>query len=283
MNAIPHAVLLIGAAVLTFVVLLFASALLSRLFVARGIRKLVATIGKEQLMQFTSSMAAPLPQPVQRYLHFALKEGQPNIRYARLKQRARFRHGENRPWFDVRATEYISGMEPAFVWDAILQHNAFWWRTAKLSFQSGTGSGHIKLFGAITLQELGGPETDVSMLFRFLSELVWLPTALLPTKTLRWEAIDDTTARGIITDGTTTVQADFYIDDIGRIDSIVTNSKYRDFKSGFEQHKFTLKCRRYTECEGVMIPMEVDFIWNMPSGDYTYGQFMLDDVRYFYA
>jgi hypothetical protein len=282
MIAIPNAVLLIGGAVLTLVVLLSASALLSRIFVMRSIRRLVASIGKERLPNFSARMAEPLPVPVQRYLRFAMKEGQPNIRYAVLKQRAQFRHGPERPWFKVKATEYISGMEPGFVWDAVLTHNKAWWRTAKLSYYQGKGSGHIKLYGAITLQEVEGPETDASMLFRFLSELVWLPTGLLPTKTLRWEPIDDATARAVITDGTTTITADFHVNEIGQIDRIITTSKYRDLKSGFEQHRFTLECRNYAEVEGVMIPLEVDFIWNMPQGDYTYGQFMIEQVRYYY-
>lgn len=282
MNAIPNAVLLIGGAIATLVVLLGANAVLSRIFVMRSIRRLIASIGKERLPHFSAGLAAPLPVPVQRYLKFALKEGQPNIRYAVLKQRAQFRHGPDRPWFKVRATEYISGMEPGFVWDAVLTHNKAWWRTAKLSFHLGRGSGHIKLYGAITLQEVEGPETDASMLFRFLSELVWLPTGLLPTKTLRWEPVDENTARAVITDGTATVTADVHVNEIGQIDRIITNSKFRDLKSGFEQHRFTLECRNYAEVEGVMIPMEVDFVWNMAEGDYTYGQFMIEDVRYFY-
>ena len=280
---IPKLPFIIGTVFATLLVLWMCSALLSRWFVKRSIRTLLRSIGKEHLPNFTSALAAPLPSPVQRYLHYALREGQPNIRYAILRQEARFKHRVGSPWFTVRATEYISGMEPGFVWDAVLKHNAAWWRTAKLSYVHGKGHGHLKLFGALTLQEYEGSETDVSMLFRFLSELVWLPTGLLPTKTLRWQAIDDSSARAVIMDGDTKIEATFHMNSIGEIDRIVTAQKFRDHKSGFEQSRFTLECKTYKEVDGVMIPTEVDFVWNLEQGDFKYGQFKIEDVTYFYV
>lgn len=281
-GTLPKIVVIPGAVLLTLIVLVAISAAVSRIFVARSIRRLLHSIGKEKLPNFSASLVGALPSPVQRYLHYALKEGQPNIRYAILRQQARFRHREGSPWFTVKAKEYISGMEPGFVWDAVLRHHPLWWRTAKLGYFASKGSGHIKLFGALGLQDVEGPETDASMLFRFLSELVWLPTGLLPTRTLRWESVDDRRARAVITDGETRVEATFHINDIGEVERIVTSDKYRDHKSGFEQEEFTLLCRNYQEIEGVMIPTEVDFVWNMDRGDFTYGQFRITDVTYFY-
>lgn len=267
---------------LTLLVLWALSAYVSRLFVKRSIRHLLRSIGRETLPNFSSQVLLNLPRPVERYLRYALKEGQKNIRYAILTQQASFRHRPDGKWITIRSTEYISGMEPGFVWDAVLRHNAAWWRTAKLSYMHGIGYGHIKLLGALTLQEYEGHETDVSMLFRFLSELVWLPTGLIPTKTLRWEAIDDDSALAIISDGGRRVEATFHVNAAGEVDRIQTKHKFRDYKSGFEQQPFTLECRAYRDVEGVMIPTRVDFIWNLESGDFRYGQFEIVDVKYFY-
>ena len=266
----------------TVLVLWAASALLSRLFVRTWIKRLLSSIGKNTMPHFIAALSANLPVAVQRYLHYAMKEGQPNIRYAILKARARFRHGADRPWFTVKATEYISGMEPGFVWDATLKHHAAWWRTAKLSFLHGRGHGHLKLFGAITLREMDGAETDRSMLFRFLSDLVWLPTGLLPTRALTWHAVDDSTATAVLTDEDTRVEATFHVNEVGQVDRIITNSKYRDHRSGFEQTQFTLLCKNYKEIEGIMVPTEVDFVWNLDDGDFEYGRFELSDIEYVY-
>lgn len=267
---------------LTFFLLMAMSYFVSRVFVKRSIRRLLGSIGKEHLPNFSSALASTLPVAVQRYLHYALKEGQPNIRYAVLKQKAQFRHRVTSAWSTVTAKEYISGMEPGFVWDATLRHHPLWFRTAVLSYFRGVGSGHLKLFGAIGLQEFEGQETDVSMLFRFLSELVWLPTGLLPTHTLRWVHIDNNTARAIITDGKTQVAAEFIFNDVGEISRITTLDKYRDYKSGYEQQSFTMVCGQWSEVEGVMIPTEVRFVWNTQQGDFEYGVFHVTDVRYYY-
>lgn len=274
---------IVGASVATLCVLWLASASVSRLFVRRYIGRLMRSIGKAHLPSFSSDLVHSLPPAIQRYFHYALKDGQPNIRYAVISQQARFRHGANRPWMSVKATEYISGMEPGFVWDAVLKHHALWWRTAKLGYLQGKGSGHIKLFGAIALQEFDGPETDSSMLFRFLSELIWLPTGLLPTRTLRWVHVDEQTARAIIADAQVRVEALFHVNELGQVDRIVTESKYRDTKSGYEPTTFTMLCNNYEEVEGVMIPKEVRFVWNMPQGDVEYGQFKINDIVYHYA
>ena len=173
-------------------------------------------------------------------------------------------------------------MEPGFVWDAVLTHSPIWWRTAKLSFLHGEGHGHLKLFGAITLREMEGAETDHSMLFRFLSDLIWVPTGLLPTRALKWEHIDDDTAQATLRDESTVVQAVFHVNSIGQVDRITTRSKYRDHRSGFEQTQFTMECKNYQEVEGIMIPTEVDFVWNLEGGDFEYGQFILNGIEYQY-
>jgi hypothetical protein len=282
MEHIPKLPFILTTVLVTVLALWMFSAIISRLFVRRWIGRLVRSVGRERLPHFGQALSSTLPSPIQRYLHYALKEGQPNIRYAVLKQRARFRHRPQSPWFTVRATEYISGMEPGFVWDAVLTHHPLWWRTAKLSYMEGQGHGHIKLFGAVTLEEFEGPETSTSMLFRFLSELVWLPTGLLPTKTLRWYAMDDHSARAVIHDQGSSVEAVFHVNALGQVDRIVTNSKYRDHKSGFEQAQFTLECKEYREVEGIMIPTEVDFVWNLADGDFEYGQFRIVAADYYY-
>jgi hypothetical protein len=173
-------------------------------------------------------------------------------------------------------------MEPGWVWDAQLIHKGGVRRTAKLSYVKGEAHGHIKLLGAFTLQDFQGPETDKSMLFRLLSELVWIPTALLPTKTLRWEHVDESTARAIVSDGPTKVHALFHVNENNEIDQITTTDKYRDHKSGFEQAKFTMLCSNYERFEGVLIPTQVDFVWNLESGDFDYGHFTITSARYHY-
>jgi hypothetical protein len=279
MPKIPIIVLTI---VVTFLLLWAASAVVSALFVTRARKRLQRSVGREAQPTFSRSTTANLPEPVQRYFQYALKEGQPNIRYAELQQTARFRHRESSPWISVRAREVVSAVEPGFVWDAVLKHHTLWWRTAKLSYFQEEGTGHIKLFGAFTLNDYSGPETNASMLFRCLTEQVWLPTGLLPMRTLSWHYVDSQKAKAVIRDGETTVEAMFFFNDIGQIERITTDNKYRDYKSGFEQASFTMICENYREVEGMMVPLTVRFVWNTERGDFEYGVFDVIQATYTY-
>ena len=62
---------------------------------------------------------------------------------------------------------------------------------------------------------------------RFLAEAAWYPTALLPSQGVRWDAIDDTSARASLVDDVTTVSLVFRFDVQGLIYSAHAAARYR--------------------------------------------------------
>ena len=61
---------------------------------------------------------ATLPAPVARFFRFALRDGQPMIRSARVEQRGHFRTGDAlSKWQPFAATAHFNAMRPGFVWD----------------------------------------------------------------------------------------------------------------------------------------------------------------------
>ena len=74
------------------------------------------------------------------------------------------------------------------------------------AYASGAGVFRAAAFGVVRLAELrGAPELAHGELMRYLAEAPWYPTALLPGQGVRWEPIDDVSARASLTDGATTV------------------------------------------------------------------------------
>ena len=99
-------------------------------------------------------------------------------------------------------------------------------------YRPGRGTMLGRLGGLVTVvNEAGTPEMAASALTRWLGEAVWFPTALIPGGVadhgVRWEAVDDSTARATITDGGTTVSAEFRFAPTGEITG-VTAMRYRD-------------------------------------------------------
>lgn len=94
-----------------------------------------------------------LPPPVAKYLRFALKEGQPLIRSARIAQIGELR-GFEKPhggWSPFEATQYFALRPPGFVWDARIRMAPLIKVRVRDACVSGQGSAHVSLLSIITL------------------------------------------------------------------------------------------------------------------------------------
>ncbi len=57
-----------------------------------------------------------MPEPVQRYFNYALKEGQPYISYARITHDGQFKTGLDKGWINIKGEQYATTEKPGFIW-----------------------------------------------------------------------------------------------------------------------------------------------------------------------
>lgn len=78
------------------------------------------------------------------------------------------------------------------------------------AYVNGEGILHASIAGLFPVADLRGAK-DVAQgeLMRFFAEAAWYPTALLPSQGVRWEAIDDRSARASLTDGALSLTMQF--------------------------------------------------------------------------
>jgi hypothetical protein len=137
----------------------------------------------------TSQMLACLPEPVHRYFEFSGVLGKPIVRTVIVRQTGRIRTGPEKPWMRFRATESYSLDPPSFVWKAVAGYGPLPLLIVRDSYIEGKGGVQVKLAGLLPMVNARGPQCDYSSAVRFLSEVVWFPSAfLLPT------SIDDKSA-----------------------------------------------------------------------------------------
>ena len=89
-------------------------------------------------------------------------------------------------WIAIEGQQYIRANPPGFIWQ----------RTTSLfivrdEYVAGRGSLTVRLLGAVPIVRGAGPAYDQGERLRWLSEIPWLPTALLPGGQVAWTAIDD--------------------------------------------------------------------------------------------
>ena len=186
-----------------------------------------------------------LPEPVRRYFHFALKPGQPMIARARIEQRGEFAKKPNQ-WAKFTAKETFTTQPPGFSWDAKISMAPLFSVHVRDGYRNGEGVLIAKILGVLPVaNEKGNAQVNAGELMRYLSELPYLPTALLPGNGVRWTAIDDEWAQATLVDGKTRVCIDVRID--GR---------------------------------GAMIPKAGEVSWLLPSGPFPYWRASTRSAEY---
>ncbi len=223
-----------------------------------------------------------LPAPVQRFFRTVLKDGQAIASAVKLSQQGLFNMNEMEDkWSPFTATQLAIAQRPGFDWDARIQMapgvNAFVHDTYLL----GEGSLHASLLGLFTVADVGGtPEANQGELLRFFAETPWYPTALLPSQGVRWDAIDDTSARATLTDGATTVSLVFKFNAEGAIATCRAEARYRDKLTAMPW------CGRFGEYSvrnGMLIPLEGEVGWEYPEGIRLYFKGRITEIDYEFA
>jgi hypothetical protein len=221
---------------------------------------------------------AKLPLPVQRYLRFTGISGKPWIQTIRLKQRGRFRMNENQGWVDLEAEEYFTVDPPGFVWYGKLKPFPLVNVEGIDRFYAGNGHFLIKMVNLITLVDASGPELDESELLRYLSEVIWFPSAFL-SETITWEAINSESARATIRVGELSASAEFVFDEEGRMINLHAR-RHRSVDDGFELAEWSTPVERYGEMNGIQIPVQARAEWNLETGDFPYFDGGITQIEY---
>ena len=133
-------------------------------------------------------------------------------------------------------------------------------------------------------REQGGAELKAGALQRYLAEAVWLPTALLPSDTLQWSAIDEQRALATLTDSGLSVSLEFSFNDTGEITGIYTPGRYYLEDGGnYKLMPWAGYHRAYEARSGMRIPIEGEVEWQLPNGRLPYCKLKIVGIEYEFA
>lgn len=204
-----------------------------------------------------------LPEPVQRYLRLALRDGQPRIATARLRQSGRLRTGvESSQWLDFEASETIAPEARGFVWDARIRLAPLVHTAMRDAYVDGIGHGTVALQSAVTVaDERDGHELNAGDLYRLLAEAPWAPTLLLPRDGLTWAKINDTRALASLTIGGETATMEFRFNAAGEISSVHASERPRRYGTTYVGTPWEGRFSRYVSVNGMRVPQAGEVGW----------------------
>jgi hypothetical protein len=230
---------------------------------------------------FSPEQLAGLPAPVARYFTFALTPGQPLIRRARVRWEGEFRLRPGGSWRPFTAVQDFMARPPGFVWDATIRVAPLLPARVRDAYVAGEGVMLGKIAALVPVaDQRGTPEMAAGALSRYLGEAVWLPTALLPSAGVSWTPIDERTARATLTDGGTTVTADFHFGPRGEIVG-ASMTRYRDVNGRGVPTPFEGRyASEYRRVAGMMIPVGGEVAWLLPEGPFAYWRGRIGAAEY---
>ena len=237
-------------------------------------------------LQNSSVTGSRLPQPVQRYFEFALEERNIHIRNARLSQTGLFRIkedpelGEEEGWLPLKAEQYFNTNQLAFLWTARIKMGTGIWVKGWDKYDYGEGNMLWKLFSTVTIVNERGDSLRQGSLSRYLAELPWMPTALLPGPHLYWDAIDAHNARATITDFGVEVALVFEFADDGRILRTFMPNRYRLSEDKYIPTPWSCTYSDYRKVDGMMIPFSGEVAWELEYGSFKYAAIQIEKIEY---
>jgi hypothetical protein len=226
-----------------------------------------------------------LPAPVQRYFRAVLKAGQPMIAAATVAHTGVFNlSASGERWRPFTSVQRVVTRPPGFVWDARIRMGPGLRVHVHDAYVAGEGLLKAGLLGLVPVMEQPKtPELAQGELMRFFAEAAWYPTALLPGRGVRWEAVDDERAAATLTDGATSVKLVFRFDAQGLLTSVRSDGRYRDVDGKPVATPWEGRFRDYAWRDGMRIPLEGEVRWLLPEGPQAYWRGRIRHVAYEYA
>jgi hypothetical protein len=149
---------------------------------------------------------------------------------------------------------------------------------------AGVGALHATLLGLFTVARVeGAGEIARCELMRYFAEMPWYPTALLPSQGVSWQAVDEHSARGTLSDGSISLTLLFRFDDAGLIESVHADA--RGAVVGAETVMLPWDCSvsNYQLRSGMLVPTRGEAAWMRPQGRIPYFIGSLSSLSYEFA
>ncbi len=228
----------------------------------------------------TEAELAALPAPVAAHLRACGVLGRPRTSVARVRHGGRFLASSEIGWRPIAGEYVLTTASPAFLWYGRIHMLPLVPVVARDGVALGRGRMLVKAFGAVPMADVRGPGMDQAGFDRLLAELTLVPTALLPGPHLRWEPVDDLSARASLSAGGLRASLVFRRD-------AATGETVLEMQRGHQEGDRivprTFRARASGEplrAGAFTLRRRIQGSWLLPDGELPYVDFVLEEARF---
>jgi hypothetical protein len=223
-----------------------------------------------------------LPDPVRRYFRTVLEDGQSVVSGATVQHDGTFNMSEtDEQWKPFASEQQVVTSRPGFVWNGRVTVLPGLPARVHDAYVAGEGILRVALLGLVPVADLRGEGALAEgELMRYFAEATWYPTALLPSQGVTWEAVDDRSAYGTLTDGDTEVTMLFTFDERGLIDTVRADARGRTVDGEIVPTPWRGRFWNYEERNGMVVPLDGEVAWLLPEGEKPYWRGHITDLSH---
>ena len=280
---VKYPLILVGVAGLSAVAALWIASARWNRATAQAADSLLQAVPQQGIGAVNFTEFDELPPPVAKYFRWALTDGQPLVKSARIRTAGEFNSTESEEgWRPFEATQVFTAQPPGFVWDAAIHMAPMMDVRVRDRYEAGQGAMFGAALGAIpVVNQAGAPELNAGALIRYLGEVAWLPTALLPSMGVVWTPIDERSALATLDNAGSTVSLEFHFDDDGKLVRIFTPARPREVNGAYENAAWQVTFYGgFEQRDGMQIPVEATVEWQLPDRSIPYWKGRIVDAEY---
>ncbi|MFA5268482.1 MAG: DUF6544 family protein [Methanoregula sp.] len=220
------------------------------------------------------------PEPVARYVEWALGENRDPIGCVHIRHAGRIRYGKTGRWMNMGGTAFFSLAVPGFVWRSTITWVPGVWLEAFDYYIDRDAGMYLNLFSLFPLENAHTEEVKVGSLFRYLASTCLFPVIHGSTDFIRWENIDDSTAKATIRDKDQSVEALVRFNERGGIESIESCQKTHPETGRPVPGHFASRFSGYRDEGGYRIPIQIASDIILPEGEEVHAEYVITDIEF---
>ena len=222
---------------------------------------------------------ASLPPQVRRYLMRAGVVGRPHVRNYHARFRAEMRRSPEGPWMPATAEQhgFFGPTARLFflrAWRGPVHFDALH------RYQGSRATMQVRVAGLWSVVDAGGPELTQSETVTVLNDMFVLAPAALLDAEIEWAVLDERRVRAIWENAGQRVTALVVFDEHGDLADFQSEDRYQSDGRTHRLLPWSTPVGGYRDFGGVRLPAEGEARWRESSGDWSYGRFLLEEIRY---
>lgn len=227
----------------------------------------------------TENDISHLPVIGRKYLHYTRSVGKPKVRNFRAEFVGGMRAKPGDKYMKLQSVQYNFFKKPS---------RYFFMSASKMGlpatglhlYQNETATFVVRLLNWFKVVDARGEQLNQAETVTLFNDMCFIAPATLIDKRITWEALDQTTVKGIFKNGRIHIRAVLYFNEKGELANFISNDRYETDGKKYVNYPWATPVEDYRMMSGYLLPSRAKLIYQRPGGDFCYGELEYKSVKY---